>query len=185
MTCRIFTIDKYDASYHRDNIILCVVFCQDIFSICRILFLLRPRNAHIIKVRAKKNRPVRTVKNGGDLMTLLEKIDFLMEKNNLNKKQLSEKSGIPYTTLVSFYKKGYGNMKLSTFKKLCKYLDVSVDSMMYDELEIQPYDPDRIYTTKREREIIMRYRQADGIDQTSIRRTLGIDDTEQKRGQVG
>ena len=118
-------------------------------------------------------------------MTLLEKIDFLMEKNHLNKRKLSINAGIPYTTVDGWYKRGYENMSLSTFKKLCKYFDVSMDSMAFDELEIQPYDPDRIYTTKREREIIMRYRQADGIDQTSIRRTLGIDDAEQKKGQVG
>lgn len=76
-------------------------------------------------------------------------------------------------------------MTLSTLKKLCRFFDVSMDSMIYDELEIQPYDPERIFTTKREREIIMKYRQADVIDQTSVCRTLGIDERREKEGILG
>ena len=118
-------------------------------------------------------------------MTLIEKIDYLLKKEGLNKRQLSIKADIPYTTIDGWYKRGYENMTLSTLKKLCRFLDVSRDSMTIDELDIQPYDPERIHTTKREREIIMKYRQADVIDQTSVCRTLGIDDRREKEGTLG
>lgn len=117
-------------------------------------------------------------------MTLLEKLDDLMKRHNLNKGQLSNKADIPYSTIDGFYKKGYDNMKLSTFKKLCLYFDVDMTSMAYDELEIQPFDPERMHTTRREREIILKYRQADVIDQTSVCRTLGIDDRQEKENAL-
>ena len=111
----------------------------------------------------------------GEGMTLLEKIDCLMSEKKLNKRKLSIEADIPYTTVDGWYKRGYENISLSTFKKLCRFFDVSMDSMAYDDMQIQPYDPKRIYTTPYEREIILKYRQADNIDQTSICRTLGID----------
>lgn len=118
-------------------------------------------------------------------MTLLNKIDFLLNKNGLNKGQLSTQADIPYSTVDNFYKKGVDNMKLSTFKKLCSFFQVDMTSMAYDELEIQPYDPERMHTTPREQEIIKAYRRADSIDQTSICRTLGIDEAEGvKRGET-
>ena len=122
---------------------------------------------------------------GGGIMTLHEKIDYLLKKRNMNRKQLSKESGIPYTTIMNMYNRDPGNMNLSTFKKLCQFFEVSMDSMAYDELDIQPYDPERIHTTKREREIIMKYRQADVIDQTSVCRTLEIDDRRKKEGTLG
>lgn len=118
-------------------------------------------------------------------MTLLEKIDFLLNKNELNKGQLSAKADIPYSTVDNFYKKGVDNMKLSTFKKLCSFFRVDMTSMAYDELEIQPYDPERMNTTPREREIIKAFRRADDYDQTSVCRTLGIDEAEGlKKGET-
>lgn len=117
-------------------------------------------------------------------MTLLEKIDFLLKKRGINKKQLSAQADIPYTTIDSFYKKGYDNMKLSTFKKLCRFFDVDMTSMAFDELEIQPYDPERMHTTPKERELIIKYRQADEFDRTSVCRTLHIEESDTlKKGE--
>ena len=118
-------------------------------------------------------------------MNLLNKIDVLLKQRNSNKKQLSKESGIPYTTIMNLYNRDPGNMNLSTFKKLCSFFQVDMTSMAYDELEIQPYDPERMHTTPREQEIIKAYRRADSIDQTSICRTLGIDEAEGvKRGET-
>lgn len=118
-------------------------------------------------------------------MTFLEKVDILLKREGLNKRQLSIKAEIPYSTIDNWYKRGYESMTLSTLKKLCQFFDVSMDSMTIDELDIQPYDPERIHTTRREREIIMKYRQADVIDQTSVCRTLGIDERREKEGILG
>ena len=118
-------------------------------------------------------------------MDLLNKIDFLLNEKELNKRQLAIKAGIPYTTIDSFYKKGVDNMKLSTFKKLCSFFQVDMTSMAFDELDIQPYDPERMHTTPREREIIKAFRRADDYDQTSVCRTLGIGEDESlKKGET-
>lgn len=67
-------------------------------------------------------------------MTFLEKLDFLMEKYDLNKSTLSQASNIPYTTIDSFYKKGYENAKLSTIQKLADYFNTTLDYLMRDEI---------------------------------------------------
>lgn len=114
-------------------------------------------------------------------MTLLEKITYLLKENNLNKRQLSIKADIPYSTVDGWYKRGYENMTLTIFKKLCLFFQVDMTSMAYDELDIKPYDPDVMYTTEHEREVIMRYRASDLFDKTTVDRTLGVDIIEDER----
>lgn len=67
-------------------------------------------------------------------MNFLDKLDYLMKKNGLNKRTLSIKSEIPYTTIDAFYKRGYENAKLSTMKKLSSYFNVSMDYLVFDEI---------------------------------------------------
>lgn len=50
-------------------------------------------------------------------MVILDKLDNLMKEKKLNKSTLAKASGIPYTTIIGFYKKGTDNIKLSTLKK--------------------------------------------------------------------
>ena len=70
-------------------------------------------------------------------MTLLEKITFLIESNNLNKSKLSKNAGIPYNTVRNFWDQGVDNMQLPTFRKLCEYFNVTMDSMAHDEKDIE------------------------------------------------
>lgn len=58
--------------------------------------------------------------------TFLNKLDFLMEEKKLNKNTLSKESGIPYTTIDGWYKKGYEGLKLTTLKKLSDFLNVDI-----------------------------------------------------------
>ena len=51
-------------------------------------------------------------------MDFLEKLDYLMEENHLNKNTLSKARNIPYTTIDGWYKKGYEGLKLTSLKKL-------------------------------------------------------------------
>lgn len=51
-------------------------------------------------------------------MDFLEKLDFLMKRYGLNKRSLSQKSEIPYTTIDNWYKRGYENLTLPTLRKL-------------------------------------------------------------------
>lgn len=67
-------------------------------------------------------------------MTFIEKLDKLMEENNLNKHSLSVQCGIPYTTIDGFYKKGTDNIKLSTLRKLSDFFDCSLDYLADDNV---------------------------------------------------
>nr|WP_315020985.1 helix-turn-helix transcriptional regulator [uncultured Aminipila sp.] len=67
-------------------------------------------------------------------MNFLEKLNYLMEINNINKNILSKESGIPYSTIDNFYKKGYEKAKLPTIQKLAKYFDTTLDYLIFDEI---------------------------------------------------
>ena len=67
-------------------------------------------------------------------MSFLTKLDKLMQDKNINKNQLSKESGVPYTTIDGFYKKGTDNIKLSTLKKLASYFGCSLDYLADDDV---------------------------------------------------
>lgn len=70
------------------------------------------------------------------MMTFLEKLDWLMAREKINKHALSRLSGIPYTTIDGFYKKGYSNAKLSTLNRLCAFFSVSLDYLVKDSVSV-------------------------------------------------
>lgn len=63
----------------------------------------------------------------------LEILDKLIAEKKINKSVLAKESGIPYTTIDGFYKKGWENVKLSTLLKLAAYFEVSVDYLVSGE----------------------------------------------------
>lgn len=65
-------------------------------------------------------------------MTFLEKLDWLIERDGLNKHSLAQKSGIPYTTIVGLYERGFDNVRLSTVQKLCVFFNVPLDYLAID-----------------------------------------------------
>ena len=67
-------------------------------------------------------------------MNFLEKLNSLMKSKGLNKNTLSQSSGIPYTTIDGWYKKGFANAKLSTIQKLADFLGVSLDYLIRDNI---------------------------------------------------
>lgn len=66
-------------------------------------------------------------------MNFIEKLNYLMDKKKLNKHSLAEKSGIPYTTIEGWYKKGYDNLRISTLKKLSLFFNTSLDFWAFDD----------------------------------------------------
>lgn len=111
-------------------------------------------------------------------MNFLEKLDFLMDKNKLNKKKLAEQSDVPYTTIVGWYKRSYSGITLSTFKKICDFFGVTMDSMARDEVtEIEYYNPKKkdLHITKDEEILIKCYRVADDLDKTLALRAVNAD----------
>lgn len=71
-------------------------------------------------------------------MTFTNKLDYLMAERGINKSILSKESGIPYTTIDGFYKKGTDNIKLSTLKKLSAYFNCTLDFLVDDDIEQTP-----------------------------------------------
>lgn len=69
-------------------------------------------------------------------MNFLEKIDFMLDVEGLSKRQFSQRSLIPYTTIDGWYKKGYSNMKLSTLKQTSKFFNVPIDVLCDDSIVI-------------------------------------------------
>lgn len=70
-------------------------------------------------------------------MGLTDKLDILMKEKNINKAELARASGVPYTTIDGFYKKGSENAKLSTLKKICAYFNCSLDYLADDSVSLE------------------------------------------------
>ena len=125
-------------------------------------------------------------------MTFLEKLDYLKTREGLNNNTLSQKTGIPYTTIDSFYKKGFRNMKFETLEKLSRFFNVSLDYLMNEGITDEKYGIDSDETVNAfkylqyargertmrlepiEVDIIEAFRKADDIDKEMVLRALRI-----------
>lgn len=117
----------------------------------------------------------------------LDKLETLMSKHSIkNKKQLAMQSGIPYTTIVNWYNRGYENMTISNFKTLCNFFGVTMDSMARNEVtEIEYYNPKKkdLHITPEEEILIKCYRTADDLGKTLALRVVNADQAvEAKKG---
>ncbi len=74
-------------------------------------------------------------------MDISEKIDLFMEENNIpSLHKFSAASKIPYMTLFDIYKKKTAeNSRFSTVKKLCDYMNCTIDYIAYDEVTDKNY----------------------------------------------
>lgn len=78
----------------------------------------------------------------GDVhLDFLDKLNFLMETNGLNKNTLSKACDIPYTTIDGWYKKGYEGLRLGTLRKLANYFGTTLDFWIEDEKKNPPSFP--------------------------------------------
>jgi repressor LexA len=64
---------------------------------------------------------------------MTEKLDLEMKRMKINRKELSRLTGIPYTTIINFYKQGTDNIKLSTSMKLAEFFNVGLDYLLNDK----------------------------------------------------
>lgn len=68
-------------------------------------------------------------------MDLTEKLDKLMKQRRIDRMELSQGTGIPYSTIASFYAKGTENVKLSTLRRIADFFGVSLDYLAFDEIK--------------------------------------------------
>ena len=95
----------------------------------------------------------------------LEILTKLMNERGITKSTLAKESGIPYTTIDGFYKKGCENVKLSTLQKLAKYFGVTLDYLIYgDKLEL----------TRHEKDVLTAYRAIPQM-QAAVDKLLGVE----------
>lgn len=104
-------------------------------------------------------------------MDFLEKLNFLMNKNDLNKSTLSKACDIPYTTIDGWYKKGYEGLKLTTLRKLASFFKTSLD---YWALDNDAMTEDFIKSA-RETEIIKKYRALDERGKSAVENVLNYE----------
>lgn len=112
-------------------------------------------------------------------MNFLQKLDFLMDRYGLNKRTLSQNSGIPYTTIDGWYKKGYEGLKLTTFRKLAEYFNTTLDYWILDDVTDPNYGKTSGFNIDfSEMEHIKKYRALDTYGQDTV---LAVLDCEHKR----
>lgn len=109
-------------------------------------------------------------------MDFLEKLNYLMDKNQMNKSTLAKACNIPYTTVDGWYKRGYEGLKLPTLKKLSNYFGISLDYWADDNLiDPIPKKVDNFTLTKQELNIIEGYRSLDPKVQSIIEQIINYE----------
>ena len=111
-------------------------------------------------------------------MDFLHKLDWLMERDGLNRHTLAQKSGVPYTTIVGLYERGAENARLSTLNRLCAFFKVPLDYLAMDEYE-KPEDfvpngntASVICETREEAELISLYRELNETARSAVMVTV-------------
>lgn len=67
---------------------------------------------------------------GGAFVDIYDRIAKELQLQNKSRKDLSEGTGVPYTTLSSLFQRRSKNMRLDTLKLIADYLDVSLDWLL-------------------------------------------------------
>lgn len=104
-------------------------------------------------------------------MDFIEKLDYLMNKNGLNKNTLSKACDIPYTTIDGWYKKGYEGLKLTTLRKLASFFGTSLDFWANDNPQFMaiPSDEHLFVGEKGEIELLHDYRMLNTLTKAYIK----------------
>lgn len=109
-------------------------------------------------------------------MDFLQKLDFMMEKYSLNKRSLSKNSGIPYTTIDGWYKKGYEGMKMSTLKVLSDYFNTIVDYWVTDEVtDPNEWKANGFVVSTEEMGQVQKYRLLDPYGKEAVDSVLNVE----------
>ena len=99
-----------------------------------------------------------------------------MDKYGLNKLTLSQNSGIPYSTVVGWYKKGYEGLKLTTLRKLSDYFNTVLDYWVNeDEIDPNYWKADGFIVNGDEMGHIQKYRLLDPYGKEAVDGVLDVE----------
>lgn len=102
-------------------------------------------------------------------MNFLDKLDHLMDEAGLNKNTLSHASGIPYTTIDGWYKKGYSNAKLSSLQRIADYFHTTLDYLIRDDISDENFGKRSTFEVSyEEKMLIKKYRELDAHGKESV-----------------
>lgn len=114
-------------------------------------------------------------------MKMINKIELLMHEAGLNRRQFSIKAGIPYSTVDNWFKVDCEKMQLPTFRVLCDFFGVTMDSMAWDDQEIvYRKDVKMPEITPAERDVIHAFRYLDDDGKGRILNALNYERTQEK-----
>ena len=82
-------------------------------------------------------------------MDMLNKLNFLMAKEGINKSQLAENAGIPKTTIYGLYDKGFQNVRLPTLRKLASYFGVTMEYLTNDDIALEETEKTQMKKNKK------------------------------------
>lgn len=68
-------------------------------------------------------------------MNLLKNLDYLLRVNNLTRAQLSREVNIAPSTINTWFSKGCENISLRFLIKISEYFGISIDDLVYRDLE--------------------------------------------------
>lgn len=116
------------------------------------------------------------IKRGGCSVNFLQKLDFMMERFSLNKRTLSQNSGIPYTTIDGWYKKGYEGMKIPTLRALSDYFNTVLEYWVLDDVTDPNYwKANGFVVNTEEMEHVQKYRLLDGYGKEAVDSILEVE----------
>ena len=79
-------------------------------------------------------------------MKFLENLSKLLATHNMSKKELAKNTGISYSTINSWFNRGYENVSLRSLVKLSNYFDVSIEELVNGKDENELVFSKRDYT---------------------------------------
>ena len=113
---------------------------------------------------------------------MYERFVSLLEEKKLKPADVTKATGIK-STVFSEWKKGKSSPNADKLLKIARYLNTTVEYLMTGE---EPHTASGSFPlSEQEKRLVVAYRKADEIDQTSVRRTLGIDYADSvKKGEL-
>ena len=105
-------------------------------------------------------------------MNLQEKLGYLMREKHINKRQLAIKCNLSYGAIDGIFKVSYENMKLTTFKTLCSFFNVTMDSMARDDREIEYRDDKAMPYSHEDAEMLRKFHSISPPVQEIVSSTL-------------
>lgn len=100
-----------------------------------------------------------------------EYIKYLIKDKGLSIKEFSYKIGIPYTTLLSMLKGSIGGASVDSVIKICKELNISVESLNNNYIDTN-YENNLCINDEDEKELLNDYRKLDKQTKVQIRNFL-------------